>query len=75
MTKKSTPPAVLPHGISNTDLALLERLAGDLSGLARAIRKGDTDAAQRLYPALRRLPNETRKIPLIALRATRARSP
>lgn len=68
-TKKAAP---LPHGIAERDLELLERLASDLAGLYRALRKGDTEAARAVHPRLMRIGADVRRVPLIAHRAVRA---
>jgi hypothetical protein len=66
-----TDPRLATHfpGIADRDIALVERVATDLATLARALRKGDSKAAQAVYANLLKLPREAERIRFVARRA------
>lgn len=77
--KNETPepsPATAPRtpiegfgGVAERDVQLIERLSLDLNNLARAIRKGDKDAAIAIYPRLAKLATDGERVRVIARRA------
>jgi hypothetical protein len=58
-------------GIADRDIELIERYAGDLATLARALRKNDGKGAKAVFPKLLRLQRDAARIRLVAGRATR----
>jgi len=55
--------------IMERDVVLIEHYAASLALLARALRKGDKEAAKKLYVTITKLPLDAERIRVVARRA------